>query len=249
MRLALADGDQGSGVGETPSLSDVSGPFYQQLRDIQSRLLPDSEYEWSVSLSGREANNVFFNLQGQRFEDLSGLSGFDDEADGRALVLWDPDRDGYVDLAVANANAPRLQLFRNTLGDRRRDAEPDFVAVRLVGGADGRGTKGEEESGFSSRDACGALLELTLADGAKQIEELHCGEGFAAQNSATVLFGLGDRGGSSMLQVRWPSGRQQIVGPIGAGSRVTVFEDQRQVPEGGSGSVRQQGAVVERYLP
>ena len=68
--------------------------------------------------------------------ELSGPALADDPADGRGVALLDYDLDGWVDLAVVNANAPLLQLFRNRigeLGDERPD-EPPVIGVRFVGG-------------------------------------------------------------------------------------------------------------------
>ena len=53
-----------------------------------------------VSQSGYEHNNVFLS-RGDQFRDVSGVSGFDHVADGRALSRFDYDRDGWLDLALA----------------------------------------------------------------------------------------------------------------------------------------------------
>ena len=70
------------------------------------------------SFSGRERNCCFLNTgygqsAGNRFADISALSGLDFPDDGRAVALVDWDQDGDVDLWVSNRNAPRLRLLRN----------------------------------------------------------------------------------------------------------------------------------------
>jgi len=43
------------------------------------------------------------------------------------------------------------------------------------------------------------------------IREYRCGEGFAAQNSSTLLIGIGDHPSASRVTVRWPSGKTSQV--------------------------------------
>jgi thiol-disulfide isomerase/thioredoxin len=182
-----------------------------------------------ASLSGLERNNVFLNRGGERFDDVSGLSGFDDPADGRALALLDYDRDGWLDMAVANANAPALQLFRNQVGEipHPRPERRTMLALRLVGG----NHTAEPAEGLSARDGYGARVTLAVG-GATLLREHRAGEGFAAQNSAVLRIGLGDVDSVDRLRVDWPSGRVQELGPVAAGSLVTVYEDASQSPDG-----------------
>ena len=139
------------------------------------------------SLSGKEANRFFLNRGGEQFADLSGLSGLDHLGDGRALALIDYDHDGWQDLAVVSANAPKLTLFHNEIGDLVRDRKP-AVALRLVGGNRGA----EPSAEWSNRDAIGARI-LALVGGRKLVRHLQAGEGFSAQNSNTLLVALGNR--------------------------------------------------------
>ena len=148
------------------------------------------------------------------FLELSGVSGFDSEADGRVVALLDYDRDGYQDLAVVNANAPRLELFRNRLGDLRRTGESDAGVRKNV-------------IAVRTPSQCGARLELrglepNSDDPMRWSREVHCGEGFAAQNSSTELFGLGESRGPFELTIRWPSGETKVVSQIEAGTLIDV---------------------------
>ena len=74
------------------------------------------------SLSGHERNKLYLNAaSGSDFEDVSGVSGLDDEADGRAFAVLDYDRDGWNDIVLVNAMNPLTRLFRNELGDSGRE--------------------------------------------------------------------------------------------------------------------------------
>ena len=106
-----------------------------------------------ASLSGNERNRLFVNTNGRRFDDLSGISGADSAADGRAFAILDYDRDGWSDLALVNANAPLFQLFRNRIGER---ASGRMLAIELVGGND----RAQPSERWSARDGYGA--EVTV---------------------------------------------------------------------------------------
>ena len=79
------------------------------------------------SFSGYERNCWFHNMGDGGFTDLSALSGLDNVADGRAHVVWHFDRDGWLDVALVNANDldPWCELRRGLTGDRHES----FVAV------------------------------------------------------------------------------------------------------------------------
>ncbi len=169
------------------------------------------------SYSGGERNRFFLNLAGANFTDLSTLSGADDEGDSRAWVQWDMDRDGWPDIALVNANVPSLSLYRNQLGTgypQRR-----FIAVRLEGGSHSAAPQG----GFSNRDGIGARL-IVETGGVTLRRDRQCGEGFAAQNSATMLIGLGEAQQAGRITVHWPSRRTQSVENVPAGT-LCIFRE------------------------
>ncbi len=148
------------------------------------------------SFSGRERNCCFLNTgqapnAGGRFADISAASGLDYLDDGRAVAQVDWDMDGDLDLWVSNRNAPRLRLMRNDTPTLNR-----FLALRLEG--DGTTT---------NRDAIGARVEVVLADGdgRPRIKTLRAGEGFLAQSSKWLHFGLGGGESVEKVIVRWPS--------------------------------------------
>ncbi len=143
------------------------------------------------SLSGRERHCVYVNTGGARFADASFVSGLDLADDGRAAARVDWDQDGSLDLWVTNRSGPRLRLLRN-----RGTAAGAFVALRLEGRS-------------CNRDAIGARLELELAGGVRRVETLRAGEGFLAQSSKWLHFGLGAATGIESVTVRWPGGEAE----------------------------------------
>jgi len=157
------------------------------------------------SFSSHERNCVFLNTGASaaakgRFADISAISGLDYPDDARAVALVDWDHDGDEDMWISNRNAPRLRLMRN---DAPRTNH--FLALRLEG--NGKTT---------SRDAIGARVEVVLAnlqpataDHPRSVKTLRAGEGFLAQSSKWLHFGLGAAEAIDKVIVHWPGGEAE----------------------------------------
>lgn len=178
-----------------------------------------------ASFSGHERNHVFLNQNGDDYVEVSGISGLDHPGDSRAFAVLDFDRDGWQDMAAVNANAPLFQLFRNRMGERNDPG--GMVAIRFEGG----NRFAFPSSEWSSRDAYGARAVLEV-EGRELLREHRAGEGLAAQNSATLLVGIGNAEEVTRLQVAWPSGRRSDTTAVPAGTLVTAYEDPSASPTG-----------------
>ena len=150
------------------------------------------------SFSGHERNCCFLNTlsdrrAGGRFADISASSGLDFPEDGRAVALVDWDQDGQVDMWIANRSAPRLRLMRNQASPSNH-----FATIRLIG----NGTT-------TNRDAIGARAEVITGGASqwKRVKTLRAGEGFLAQGSKWLHFGLGSANRIDRVEVRWPDGQ------------------------------------------
>ena len=181
-----------------------------------------------MSFSGHERNHLFANQGGVEFTDIAGVSGLDDDGDSRVFAVLDYDRDGWQDLGLVGANAPLLQLFRNQIGDQSPAEKGRFIALRFVGG----NHESQPDDRWSNRDAYGASVDLLLEDGRKLYREFRCGDGFAAQNSATLVVGIGSCENVQSVTVRWPSGREGTFENVAAGTLVTAYENAAQSPSG-----------------
>ncbi len=170
------------------------------------------------SLSGHERNRFFHNQQGQTFNDDSLLSGLDSVADGRGFVLWDYDRDGWQDLAVVNANNPLLNLYHNRIAQTLETAS-GFIAIRFEGG-----NITSRSSNQSNRDGYGAVVTAMLDTQLTIKREHRCGEGYASQNSATMILGIGNRAIVPSVTVRWPSGKTTTIENVPSGTLLTAHE-------------------------
>ena len=142
------------------------------------------------SFSGYERNCAFLNVNGTGFATVSASSGLDLLDDGRALASCDWNFDGKLDFWVANRTAPKVRLLMNE--SKPADGSAGFVALRLRGSG-------------SNRDAIGARVEIYPGKGNKKyLRTVRAGEGFLAQSSKWLHFGLGALQSIDRVIVRWP---------------------------------------------
>ena len=154
------------------------------------------------SYSGFERNCAFLNLGGgqTQFADISGACGLDLMDDGRAIAVTDWDFDGKLDFWISNRTAPRIRLQHN-----RSQTRNNFVSVRLIGKS-------------CNRDAVGARVELLLeGTPSKQMLTLRAGEGFLAQSSKWIHFGIADGAQIKDLKVLWPGGKSEKIAGVEPG--------------------------------
>ena len=123
----------------------------------------------------------------------------DQPGSGRTVALADWNEDGRVDVLVAQLAGVPLML------ENRSRKPGHWITFRL------EGTR-------SARDACGARVTVR-AGGRHQSRELQCGHG-----ERIVRFGLGGSKQVDRVEVRWPAGGRQLLGPLRAGQLVEVRE-------------------------
>lgn len=181
------------------------------------------------SFSGKERNCLFYNQGGTDFSDLSLLSGVDNVSDGRTFVYWDYDHDGWQDIALVNANSPLLNLYRNTIGDSPGSSGEGgaFLALRYVG-ANRLASPAPDRA---CRDGYGARVAVDLGP-MRLTREHRCGEGFCAQNSATMIIGIGENLSARAVTVRWPAGTSQTIHDVPRGALLTAFENAAESADG-----------------
>ena len=179
---------------------------------------PDDRTKGSVAqpFSGNERNRMFLQTS-DNFDDVSLVSGADTKADGRGFVLFDFDRDGWIDMGITSPLQPRFQILKNRFN--LLDQTNASAFVRLQGG----NVDAKPTNEFSNRDGIGAKLKVKIADTARAYVR-SCGEGLASQNSSWMHISLGQADSIDEIRVLWPSGKETIHRDINAGERVTLFE-------------------------
>ncbi len=166
------------------------------------------------SFSGRERHCAYLNTgdgAATRFANISAVSGFDYDDDGRGMAPIDWDFDGDLDLWISNRTGPRVRFLRNDL-----DNDSHFAAFHLTG----NGTT-------CNRDAIGARLELTLGD-KELLRTLRAGEGYLTQLSKWVHFGLGGASRIDKLHIRWPDGSEQTLQSLASDRFYRIVQGQTQ---------------------
>ncbi|BBM88318.1 RTX toxin [Candidatus Uabimicrobium amorphum] len=173
------------------------------------------------SFSGLERNHFFLNQQGKNFDDISLLSGINHIGDSHSFAKWDYNRDGKQDIVLVNRNAPSFRIYTNNIDTSNKH----FVALRFFGG--NRSAQPSKE--WSSRDAYGTRVKITLPK-TTITRELRCGEGLAAQNSSTLIIGVGNNKVVPKVEIFWPSGKKHSWKNINTGSLVT-FDERLEEPK------------------
>ncbi len=162
----------------------------------------------------KQINSLFHNEGGGRkFVEVSRQSGdgFRTPYVGRGVAFADFDNDGFIDLVVGNNGDPPLVLH-NSGGNGNH-----FVNFRLVG------TK-------SNRDAMGARIKL-VAGGIYQIREIAGGGSYLSQSDLRANFGLGKASRVDTVEIKWPSGQQQVFRDLEADKFYLVEEGKNQLLE------------------
>jgi hypothetical protein len=158
---------------------------------------PESPYAMPLQL--------FLGATDSRLTDVGGRAGppFQAERLGRALAVGDLDNDGRLDVLMACLDAPLLYAHNRTGGGHS-------LTLRLEGTA-------------SNRDAIGARVTVT-AGGQPHVAWRLGGGSYQSAGDPRVHFGLGEAQRVESVEVRWPSGRVDRLGPLAAEAGYRVRE-------------------------
>jgi hypothetical protein len=134
-----------------------------------------------------------------------------------AGAVWgDYDRDGDLDLFVANQNYENNLLYTNN------GSGNNWINIRCVGTV-------------SNRSAIGAKVRLgatLFGHSVRQLREISAQTSYLCMNSQNAHFGLGDATLIDSIMVEWPSGMIDILSDVNVNQFLTITEGEYGDPDG-----------------
>lgn len=156
-------------------------------------------------LYGQE-DQLFENTGDGKFGDVSTESGkyFEKELVGRGACFGDYDNDGDIDAYIVNLNDYGVFL-RNNKGNQN-----NWLIINLIGQS-------------SNRDGIGSRVKV-VSGGKVQTAQKKSTTGYLSQNDPRMHFGLAKNETVERIEIRWPSGKLQVLENIKANQILTVKE-------------------------
>ena len=143
---------------------------------------------------------------GGAFHEVASSLGVTDDRSGKGLLVFDFDRDGDLDLFVAN-NSEHPVLYRNDGGNSQH-----WLQIKLRGRS-------------ANTSGVGAMVRVwPTAGAAPQLQEMSASSNYLGQNEFVLHFGLGAAASVHQVEVRWPSGRTSRLNALVADQRLTIVE-------------------------
>ena len=184
---------------------DYDNDGWKDLVFVNGHVYPEVDAQ---QLDETYAQRAFLFRNGGKgtFTSMGGDAGgvWNERWAGRGAAIGDFDNDGDLDVAVAVVNgAPRL--LRNN-----GENAGHWLTVSLLGTT-------------SNRDAIGA--RLTARAGERTItEEVSSGGSYLSHNDRRIHIGVGEATRIDTLEVSWPSGTKERLGPLEVDSFITIKE-------------------------
>jgi hypothetical protein len=154
-----------------------------------------------------QRNQVFENQGDGKWIEPEDLGpGLEVRKSSRGTAVGDFDNDGWQDIFVSEIDDTPTLLHHEGPGETRA------LKLLLVGFD-------------ANRDGVGARIELQ-AGGRTQHRELRLSDGYLGSNDARLHFGLGEAPQADAVQIVWPAGSVEKVGPLAKGFLYIIKQGQ-----------------------
>jgi hypothetical protein len=155
----------------------------------------------------RQANTVFRNLRGA-FADVTAQAGpaMQMPRAHRGSAFGDLNNDGKIDVVVS-AIGQLAEVLYNTSPDRNH-----WIIIQ---------TEGRK----SNRDGIGTRIKLVGQSGRVQYNQVTTSVGYVSSSDRRVHFGLGADARALEIELRWPSGKVQVLKNVTADRILKVTEE------------------------
>ena len=155
-----------------------------------------------------QEDQLFENIGEGKFQDVSVERSkyFREENVGRGACLGDYDNDGDIDIFIVNLDS-HSKFIRNNKGNQN-----NWITLNLIGQT-------------SNRDGVGSRIKIT-AGGKVQTAQKKSTTGYLSQNDSRIHFGLVKNDIVEKIEIKWPSGKFQILENVKANQILTIKEPQ-----------------------
>jgi len=153
-----------------------------------------------------QEDQLYENEGNGKFKDVSVNRGkyFKEEYVGRGACVGDYDNDGDMDIYIENLDS-RGRFLRNNKGNKN-----NWITLNLIGRT-------------SNRDGIGARIKL-FAGEIVQTAQKKSTTGYLSQNDPRLHFGLLKNNSVDSIEIKWPSGKFQVLKNLKANQIVKVTE-------------------------
>ena len=158
----------------------------------------------------RERKSLYWNRHDGKFQDISLQAGpgVTKLLNSHGIAAADFDNDGAVEILVNNSHDPPSLL-------KNYGVHGNWLLLKPIG------TK-------SNRDAIGTQVTVR-GNNHLQLQEVRSGGGYISQSDLRLHFGLGNAPQAETLEIRWPSGLQQVFHNVEANKFYVIEEGRDQL--------------------
>ena len=185
---------------------DFDNDGFKDLFTANSHVHENVQFYWPEQY--RQPNAVFHNESGDRFRNVSSSAGpaLREAAAHRGTAFGDLNNDGKVDVVVSAIGSPAELLYNTSPGTNH------WILIQTVGKA-------------SDRDGIGTRIKLTGESGLTQYNQVTTSVGYASSSDKRVHFGLGADRRIREIELRWPSGKVQVLKDVAVDQVLKVVEE------------------------